>query len=579
LLSLSEPLGPDGFFEHLNWGGNLTPGVEEVLPRLQRFAIADALRRLPEEELAVALRTKILPMVTLPGLRLFAVFGEAAKTQALDDGLRLIAEGTPADFLAAAREALGPSLIKAATQSLAKHSPALSAHHRFSEPQAAVLWVLLTCGMVAVAIAPVETLLVALGLAGGLVFLPLIALRILSLLPLPPAALPEARPLTDAALPVYTILVPLFRETSVLGQLLHGLTAIDYPAHKLDIKLILEESDILMQRAVFGLRLPEQFDCLVVPSGLPQTKPRALNYALQFARGELLTIFDAEDLPEPRQLRAAAGAFAVLSEDTACLQAELSFYNPNENWLTRQFTVEYASLFGVLLPALSAHDLPFPLGGTSNHFRVSILRQVGAWDPYNVTEDADLGLRLARSGYDSATLAAHTYEEANTRLWNWLRQRARWLKGFLQTWLVHMRHPTTCFTEVGPAGFWVTQTMTMGVFLSALLHPFGIAIVVWPWIGGGNAAASASMIDVFLAGLSLLVLATGYGVSMAAGVVGLRRLGIRGWWFTILTMPFYWLLMSVAAWMGLWQFIVAPSHWNKTHHGLSKHQQRRAKRR
>lgn len=334
-MSLSEPYGPDGFFEHLNWGGNLTPGGEEVLPRLQRFAIADALRRLPEEELAIALRTKILPMVTLPGLRLFAAFGEAARAQALDDGLRLIAEGSPADFLAAAREAIGSSLVKEATHGLAKRSPTLSAHHRFSEPQAAVLWALLTCCMAAVAIAPAETLFLALGLAGGLVFLPLIALRILSLLPPPKREAPEVRPLGDDALPVYTVLVPLFRETSVLGQLLHGLEALDYPAHKLDIKLILEESDILMQRAVFGLPLPEHFDCIVVPSGLPQTKPRALNYALQFARGELLTIFDAEDIPEPGQLRAAAEAFAAYSDDTACLQAELSFYNPNENWLTR----------------------------------------------------------------------------------------------------------------------------------------------------------------------------------------------------------------------------------------------------
>jgi glycosyltransferase XagB len=228
-----------------------------------------------------------------------------------------------------------------------------------------------------------------------------------------------------------------------------------------------------------------------------------------------------------------------------------------------------------MLPALSAHNVPFPLGGTSNHFRSAILKSVGAWDPFNVTEDADLGLRLARAGYEMAALRSITHEEANTRLWNWMGQRSRWLKGFLQTWLVHMRHPASYFFDVGPAAFWATQTMTIGVFLSALLHPFCLALVAWPFIGGAGLAVPDDVPGIIFAGLNLAVLAAGYGVSMAAGAAGLRRLHIRGWWFTIATMPAYWLLMSVAAWMGLWQFITAPSRWNKTQHGLSVHQRRR----
>ena len=219
------------------------------------------------------------------------------------------------------------------------------------------------------------------------------------------------------------------------------------------------------------LPLPPQFEIIVVPAGRPQTKPRALNYALPFCRGELLTIYDAEDIPEPDQLRKAARRFAAAAPELACLQAQLTFFNPNENWLTRQFTAEYAMLFGRLLPVLADHRLPLPLGGTSNHFRTAVLRAVGGWDPFNVTEDADLGLRLARHGYDTGTLDSLTYEEANTRLPNWMRQRARWLKGFLATWLVHMRDPARLMREVGPAGFWVAQAVTIGVFASALLHP------------------------------------------------------------------------------------------------------------
>lgn len=247
----------------------------------------------------------------------------------------------------------------------------------------------------------------------------------------------------------------------MLRQLLRALVCLDYPAEKLDIKLILEETDILMQRAVAGLTLPPHFDVIVVPAGTPTTKPRALNYALQFAHGTLLTIFDAEDVPEPRQLRLAADAFAVQAPDVACLQARLAFYNPNENWLTRQFTIEYAILFDLILPALAARRLPLPLGGTSNHFRTGALRQAGAWDAYNVTEDADLGIRLARLGCDRDHRVAHL-EEANTRLPNWMRQRARSMKGFLITWLVHMREPLRLLQEVGPAAFCAIQAVTLG---------------------------------------------------------------------------------------------------------------------
>ena len=332
-----------------------------------------------------------------------------------------------------------------------------------------------------------------------------------------------------------------------------------------------------MQRAVAGIRLPSHFEVIVVPAGKPQTKPRALNYALQFCRGELLTIYDAEDIPEPDQLRKAAEKFAANPPQLACLQAQLVFYNPNENWLTRQFTIEYAMLFSVLLPVLANHRLPLLLGGTSNHFRIEILRQVGAWDPYNVTEDADLGLRLARNGFDTATLNSRTFEEANTRPINWLKQRARWLKGFFGTWLVHMREPRRFLNEVGPAGFWVAQAMTLGVFASALLHPLCLVgslllYAFYPLLPEGAGIALTG-----LAGLNLFILLAGYGVTIAVGLRALRRRGIFGWYLPLATMPFYWLMMSVAAWFALWQFIAAPFHWNKTEHGLSRMQRRMRK--
>ncbi len=246
--------------------------------------------------------------------------------------------------------------------------------------------------------------------------------------------------------------------------------------------------------------------------------------------------------------------------------------------LARQFTIEYAILFGALLPALANHRLPMLLGGTSNHFRIAALRKIGGWDPHNVTEDADLGLRLCRQGYETAMLDSRTYEEANVSLRNWIKQRARWLKGFLATWLVHMREPRRLLREAGPSGFWTIQAMTIGVFASALLHPFCVGITVAFLILQPTLPAHAGLVVFGLAGLNLLILIGGYGVTMMIGLKALRRRGIGGWWGAIATMPFYWLLMSVAAWYALWQFIVAPFYWNKTEHGLS-HVQRRQQRR
>ncbi len=325
-----------------------------------------------------------------------------------------------------------------------------------------------------------------------------------------------------------------------------------------------------MRRALLKRSLPAHMEVILVPPAGPQTKPKALNYALAFARGELLTIYDAEDIPHPGQLRSAAAVFAASDPRIACLQAELTFYNPSENWLTRQFTAEYAWLFGRLLPMLARLDLPILLGGTSNHFRTDVLRSIGAWDAYNVTEDADLGLRLARFGYRAGMLASRTYEEANCHLGNWMSQRARWLKGWMQTWLVHMRSPARLKADLGNRGFWTAQALLLGVIISALFHPAFLVLTVWSIWSGEFFPAQGNWLLVLATGISLAVLTAGYASAIYAAHLGLKRLGKRRWLGTLLTMPAYWLLISAAAWLALWQLIVAPFHWNKTAHGISR---------
>ncbi len=368
-------------------------------------------------------------------------------------------------------------------------------------------------------------------------------------------------------LPYYTVLVPLFGEANVVDSLLGALMALDYPSDKLDVKILLEASDLPMLSHFEDLRLPSHFEVLVVPVGCPQTKPRALNYGLLFARGTYLVIYDAEDIPEPQQLRLAAAQFEKAGSDVACLQAQLTFFNTNENWLTRQFSTEYSILFDAILPVLSAAKLPILLGGTSNHFRIPDLIEIGGWDPFNVTEDADIGLRLFRKGKRAAWLKSSTYEEAVTDYRSWVKQRSRWLKGFLQTWFVHMRHPMQLYRELGAAGFWIMQCMTVGVFLTALLHPLFLLLslmqLATSMTGSTLDITNLTIINI----LSLFVFGGGYICSILLGAFSTKQRFGKINWFCLLTIPIYWLCAWPAALLALYDFVAKPHHWRKTAHG------------
>lgn len=249
----------------------------------------------------------------------------------------------------------------------------------------------------------------------------------------------EVDGLDDESLPVYTLLLPAYKEAAVVEKLLRAVTSFDYPADKLDVILLLEEDDRETRGLIEGVELPGCVRVLVVPDGKPKTKPRACMHGLKAARGEYLVIYDAEDRPEPDQLKKAVVAFRRVPDRVTCLQAKLNYYNPRQNWLTKWFTLEYTTWFDLFLPGLNRLGVPIPLGGTSNHFKLKELREVGGWDPFNVAEDCDLGMRLHKSGYRTRILDSTTWEEANSQLGNWIRQRSRWVKGYVQTHLVHTR--------------------------------------------------------------------------------------------------------------------------------------------
>ena len=372
--------------------------------------------------------------------------------------------------------------------------------------------------------------------------------------------------LVDDVLPVYTLILPLYRETEVLDGLIASISALDYPANKLDVKLLLEEDDVAMQRAVAALDLPAQFETLVVQGAGPQGKPRACNYGLVRARGTYLALYDAEDRPEPDQLKKALVAFTVGGPQVACVQAKLNFYNPDQNLLTKWFTIEYSTWFDLYLPALNRMAAPIPLGGTSNHFRVDQLRALGAWDAYNVTEDADLGLRLARYHLRTSVIDSVTYEEANSRLGNWLRQRSRWVKGYMQTWLVHMRHPLKLFEDLGPAGFLAFQVMVLGTFFTYLINPiFWVMVIAWYTT---HAAGIQTIYPGPVLYISALAFFAGNFLFIFTAVAGALQRGYDHGVKYALANHLYWALMSIAAWKAVWQLVRKPHYWEKTQHGL-----------
>jgi len=471
----------------------------------------------------------------------------------------------------AIRDRFTAVLAQGAVRTLAARRPHLSAHRPALAWQ---VWVFaLGCAALLAAglTAPLATVHVA-TIVLACAFVPVILLRLAAAFELAgkgPAPSGDAVPAPGSELPVYTILAPLYREAHMLPSLLNALSRLDWPAAKLDIKLVLEAADIATVRAAHALALPPNVEIVVVPDTGPRTKPKALNYALPLARGDYLVVYDAEDRPEPGQLRRAFDAFRNGPADLATVQARLNIYNADRNWLTRQYAVEYSALFDGLLPVLDKMQLPIPLGGTSNHFRVAALKWLLAWDPYNVTEDADLGTRLARCGYRCAVIRSSTYEEAPARLGGWLRQRTRWLKGFVQTWLVHMRAPRTLWRELGPRGFLAFQIMIGGTILSALVHPWFYVLLAIELAGGGFLARPDLVFGLPFWAVSVFSLVGGYSAAMALGFFALRRRRLERLIWQVPFMPFYWLLISVAAYRALWHFVRAPFVWEKTEHGTA----------
>lgn len=383
--------------------------------------------------------------------------------------------------------------------------------------------------------------------------------------------------INERELPIYTILIPVYKEKEVVKKLLSNISTIDYPQYKLDVRILLEQDDIETIEVIRSMKLPSNYTAIIVPTSKPQTKPKACNYGLIRARGEYVVIYDAEDRPEKDQLKKAYLAFKNLPPEYVCIQAKLNYFNSSQNIITKLFTQEYSMWFELLLVGIMQMNMPVPLGGTSNHFKLSFLKEVGGWDPFNVTEDADLGIRLFKFKYKTAILDSRTWEEANSNAFNWIRQRSRWIKGYMQTWLVHMRNPIELFKSIGIEGFIGYQAMVLGTPLLPLINPVFWGLMIWWYV------AKAGWIDGLFPGIFYYIatfqFVFGNFMFTYTNVIGMynviRDCSLKGnqpFSYSLikyaLFTPIYWILMSIAAYKGLFQLIKNPFYWEKTNHGL-----------
>lgn len=456
----------------------------------------------------------------------------------------------------------GSDICKNVSEALWSESPTFSAKSQATFTQGVQLSVMLLCLVWAFG-AATTTIGLALHLGFTLFFLSCTLLRVAATCARPADRDADVISSEDASKPVWTVLVALYHERETIPGLIQHLGALKWPRAKIEIKLVCEADDIGTVGAIEACQPDHRFEIIRVPDVGPRTKPKALCFAIPFTTGSFVTLYDAEDRPAPMQLEEAWQRFDTADDKLACLQSPLKIANGHRNKLTALFELEYAGLFGRLLPWLAAMRCPIPLGGTSNHFKRTALTEVGGWDPYNVTEDADLGYRLFGAGYRTETLSLPTLEDAPKQFGIWLPQRTRWFKGWMQTWLVHSRNPMSFIQRFGLFRFLVHQCVMSGVIMSTLIHPLIIFNIVWLWSWVASQTDHATPLLIATDSLTIIISYLAFSVLGLSAVEPKKRRHLRR---ALCFVPFYWMAMSFAAWRALLQCFRQPFVWEKTPH-------------
>lgn len=473
---------------------------------------------------------------------------------------------TDAELIAVVCEQRADAFTYEAVNGLYERSPEHSARYVLSRRQLTVAAAAVAALVIALWFFPTPAFATLLGLTNLFLF-SAVAFKVVAVLAGVRSEAP-ASPTADRAgdFPHYTVLAPVFREPEVVAGLAENLSRLDYPLDRVEILLLIEEEDTETPAAL-GDAMPGNLFPIIVPASQPQTKPKACNWSLNFARGEHLVIYDAEDNPDPDQLLIALAAFqAKGNEDVLAVQAALDYWNDDHNFITRMFALEYAWWFQFMLPGLSAMKVPIPLGGTSNHFRTRALRDLGGWDGFNVTEDADLGVRAAAEGWRIAIIRSFTAEEASSRTKQFIKQRSRWIKGYQQSALVRLRHPIELARTVGFRGLLSFVFLIAGTPFTFLVTPllWGL-FLLWVTLDPAWLGPLFSGIWGQLALVNLIVV---NAMVVWLNLFACTRRGRERLAFWALLNPVYWLLHSAASYMATWELIRKPWHWQKTQHGL-----------
>lgn len=388
-------------------------------------------------------------------------------------------------------------------------------------------------------------------------------------------AMPTHRAQDELDWPMFTVLIPLYREAASLPYIVKHMRRMDYPREQLDVRILVEEDDKEILDALERIDLEPWFTVVTCPDRSPRTKPSACNIGLEGARGKYVIIYDAEDIPEPTQLKKAVSAFRQCGPEVVCLQARLQYHNPYTNFLTQMFAAEYSFQFRTGLLGLERMGGPIPLGGTSNAFRMDALTSLGAWDPYNVTEDADLGVRIARRGWSVCMMDSVTLEEANSEIHNWYRQRSRWIKGYYQTWLVHMRSPLRLLRELGLKRFVYFQLILGYSTISGVVNPVFWGITLAYFVGKfmGESRFTAYIDSLFppaILYLGIIGMVVGTLLAQYCLLIGSMQQGLFRSFWRLGLLPIYWLLMAAANVKAIYQLFSRKrrSYWELTKHAL-----------
>lgn len=508
-------------------------------------------------------RHAVLPLRANPGIQLLAVADAdryalvAARIRAvLGDFVPLPAD--QAEVMAALTRNAGLTLAREAEE---RCPPDRSCRELRIAPAIALGLAALLAGCIL--LAPGRALVTGQIVAVGLLAVQT-ALYLVAMFPHRPRQMLRAAP---AGLPTISLFLPLYHEDNIAPMLLERIDALDYPRDRLEVWLIMECDDRVTAQAISRVKLPAWAHVLTVAPGEVQTKPRAMNVALDFCRGSIVGVYDAEDAPDPDQLRRVAARFAAAKPNVAALQGRLSFYNTRASWLTRCFSIDYAAWFWMILPAIGRLGWPIPLGGTTIFMRRDALESVGGWDAHNVTEDADLGLRLARAGWRTELIDSVTLEEATARPRAWIKQRSRWQKGYAITWAAHMRHPLRLIRDLGPWGFVGVQVLFLGSLagaaLAPLLWPFWLLLAMAPAPYAPALPTGAMWIVHLGLGLTLAVQAAGLVIALSRQ----RRLALVRW---LPAMMLYYPLATISLGKAVAELVTRPFYWDKTVHGVTR---------